>query len=363
MVNANGSGLVNLSNTPTYSETQPAWSPDGSRIAYVADEGGDLEIYILNANDPSVIRQVTENEADDWFPAWSPDNLQIAFYSTRDNQPAPELYVVNADGTLPTRLTQTGVFAPEDGLAAPAWAPNGSRIAFVSATSAAQPDQTELFSVRKDGTDRLQYTADGARALFPAWSPDGTRLAFASDRGGNSDIYLIEPDGTGLVNVTNSPALRDSHPAWAPSGAPVPPAASATPTPQGAAGTAPGAQDLLLIYDAAVPVFTLVNTAGARVNLLPLSFSGAGRTVPATIWQTEFLASPLDNFQAGACLMIWRFGLPEQPTPAECGTARQGWISDEAAVFWTQGTFQVLYNGTPLATCDSAAKTCVVDLP
>jgi len=117
----------------------------------------------------------------------------------------------------------------------------------------------------------------------------------------------------------------------------------------------------LLIYNAAVPSFYVVNVAGRSVNLAGLEFQGAGRAVTTTIW-LPYMSGSLDAFAVGGCLGVWGYGVPVQPPPAECGF-RHGWQESNTYVFWTDGTFTVLNNGAPIATCDSAAGRCPVDLP
>jgi Tol biopolymer transport system component len=80
----------------------PAWSPDGTRIAFHSDRDGDLDIYVVSA-DRSEIVQLTGNEATDVYPTWSPDGTRIAFASDRDGN--LEIYTMNADGTEQTRMT------------------------------------------------------------------------------------------------------------------------------------------------------------------------------------------------------------------------------------------------------------------
>jgi Tol biopolymer transport system component len=80
----------------------PAWSPDGTRIAFHSDRDEDMEIYVVDA-DRSEIVQLTDNEAMDISPTWSPDGTRIAFASNRDGN--LEIYTMNADGTAQTRMT------------------------------------------------------------------------------------------------------------------------------------------------------------------------------------------------------------------------------------------------------------------
>jgi Tol biopolymer transport system component len=102
VMNADGTSLVRLTNFPG-NELQPTWSPDGSKIAFVADgDGGLSQIYSMNANGTNRVR-LTGALHEDVSPSWSPDGTKIVFSSTRDGN--PELYVMNADGTNPVRLT------------------------------------------------------------------------------------------------------------------------------------------------------------------------------------------------------------------------------------------------------------------
>jgi len=345
-INVDGSGLTNLTNHPA-ADSQPAWSPDGTQIAFVSDrDGADPDIFVMASNGANPLSLRTGPGVDSQ-PAWSPRGGEIAYLSEQDGQQA--LYRVFAfeSAALPVRLSAEG-----DNVTGFAWAPDASRLAYVIESSAGMAASSELASVRADGTDRIVYTADGRSVESVGWSPDGEWLAFSSDRAGNFDVYILRPSGAGLVTVAGT-AAHARAPQWQPNPDAPGPAVTVT----------PGEQDLLLIYDAGVPVFTLQNTSGQELDLTLLAFQGAGRTIPATVWNTPFLASPLNAFKPIGCLMIWGFNLPEQPAPPECGDARQGWLSDNELIFWTAGTFDVLYGGQVIATCETGAGRCLVNLP
>lgn len=103
VMDADGSSLIRLTNNP-YMDTHPAWSPDGSRVAFVSDRSGDRDIYLM-APDGSELVNLTNNQFSDTSPAWSPDGRRIAFVSDRHGH--PDIFVMNADGSNPINLTQS----------------------------------------------------------------------------------------------------------------------------------------------------------------------------------------------------------------------------------------------------------------
>jgi Tol biopolymer transport system component len=179
----------------------PAWSPDGQRIAFQRPANG--EIYVVDADGTDLVR-LTRNAVGDGEPAWSPDGRQIAFQTTRDG-PA-EIYVMDADGTDARRVTNDNL--PD---LAPNWSPDGSRIAF---EKVAPNGNADIAVINADGSGQTRLTTHPADDRAAAWSPDGTRIAFTTGRDGNAEIYVMGSDGTGQTNVSNNPAT-DSRPDWA----------------------------------------------------------------------------------------------------------------------------------------------------
>ena len=99
----NSATLTQLTHTAGGTDLTPAWSPDGSRIAFVSDRDGDDEIYVMNADGSGQIRLTTSAGLDLW-PAWSPDGSQIAFDSHRDGN--IQIYVMNVDGSGQMPITR-----------------------------------------------------------------------------------------------------------------------------------------------------------------------------------------------------------------------------------------------------------------
>lgn len=208
VMNADGSERRNLSNIATnigniYSP--PAWSPDGSKIAFMSgkDGGTDTEIYVMSANG-SEQRNLTNNPALDSAPAWSPDGSKIAFWSNRDGRDITGgIYVMQANGSEQRNLTNniTTITLGH------AWAPDGRTIIFHSGG--------EIYVMNADGSGQRNLTNSPGFEWRPAWSPDGSKIAFLSGRQGDAEVYVMNADGSDQKNLTNTPDLYGS-PSWSP---------------------------------------------------------------------------------------------------------------------------------------------------
>jgi len=183
-----------------------AFPGENGLIAFASDRDGNNEIYIMDADGTDQAR-LTTNAASDSDPSWSPDGTRIAFISSRDHFTA-EIYVMDADGTDPTRLTTNTATDFQ-----PSWSPDGTRIAFTSA----RDGNSEIYVMHADGTNQTRLTTNTANDGDPSWSPDGASIAFASNRDGNSEIYVMDADGSGQTRLTTNTAV-DFGPAWSPDG-------------------------------------------------------------------------------------------------------------------------------------------------
>jgi Tol biopolymer transport system component len=191
-------------------QTDPAWSPDGARIAFASARAGSFDIYVMNA-DGTGTRRLTSTSANDQGPTWSADGSRIAFSRSDDGG---HVWVMNADGSGARRLTAE---LAEEG--EPSWSPDGSWIAYTRRASGS--DFREIWVVRPDGSGGRGVTQLEAQAFSPTWSPDSQRIAFSAtgdpavaDR---YDIYVIGADGKNMARPTHS-TVDAFEPAWSPAG-------------------------------------------------------------------------------------------------------------------------------------------------
>ncbi|HEV8683656.1 MAG TPA: phosphodiester glycosidase family protein [Actinomycetota bacterium] len=204
-------------------DREPTWSRSGNLIAFTRSvpASGSSRISVIRA-DGTGRRPLTRARPRgyDSSPAWSPVGGRIAFVSDRSGG-FPDIWVMNSDGTEPTRLTKNRMVD-----ANPAWSPDGTRIAFERCC----PDRSsEIYVMNADGTQKIRLTATPANEMEPTWSADSSMIAFAMfpPGGGNRDVHAVNVDGTGERALTIA-AAADVAPDWQ---RPVPPLPEPAPSP------------------------------------------------------------------------------------------------------------------------------------
>ncbi len=221
IVDANGANRVNLTKGRHKNNGVPRWSPDGTKIAFVSNRDDNSEIYVMNADGKNP-KNLTLHLDDDTCPTWSPDGRRIAFESMRVAEGVLnhwDIFVMDADGANRTNLTQN----PRAANRTPSWSPDGSKIAFAAVRDVNRVDlwnsDLDIFVMNADGTHPVRLTEDARFNWLPSWSPDGKRIAFvraAHDDITDCDIYVMNADGTDFVNLTQTPGLGEWHPSWKP---------------------------------------------------------------------------------------------------------------------------------------------------
>ena len=191
----------------------PAWSPDGSSIAYIESGSGTGELYTFDVQTGRPTRRTDTALIDEAGPAWSPDSRRIAFSRTAEGGTS-DIWTLDVETGTFSRLTSHPANELE-----PTWSPDGDEIAFTS-------DQTRRLSIHRmsaSGGRVAKLTHAPHRAAEdrqPAWSPHGRTIAFVRTApSGESDILLIQADGRGvLTNITSGSSDRSVDPTWTPDG-------------------------------------------------------------------------------------------------------------------------------------------------
>jgi Tol biopolymer transport system component len=183
--------------------SDPDWSPDGRQIVFVFHTHAYFSISVMDA-DGSNFRELTRpvHEQSNDAPDWSPDGLSIAFSSDRRGD--AEIYIMDADGGNVQQVTDNDT---ADWW--PAWSPDGSQIAFTSY----RDDNWDIYLMDIHGGNVQRLTDNPSKDWVSAWSPDGTQIAFASERDGNWEIYTMNVDGSQPRRLTHN-AAQDMDPAW-----------------------------------------------------------------------------------------------------------------------------------------------------
>ena len=184
------------------------YSPDGKRIAFCLMEGGNSNVWVMNA-DGSGGKRLTREPPINISPAWSPDGTRIAFVSERAG--TPQIYVMKADGTGVRRITFQGNYNQT-----PSWSPRGDAIAF---TARDERKVFDVFTVSPETTVISRVTQDQGRTNEePSWAPNGRMLVFQTDRNDPDSRQLVisDPKGDRQFMIVASKDADYASPVWGP---------------------------------------------------------------------------------------------------------------------------------------------------
>jgi hypothetical protein len=195
-IDAGGSNEFVVAETVGDSLVTPAWSPNGERLSYAANDRGNYDLFLINADGSNQVR-LTDTAGDDLSPMFSPDGTRLLYASDVTGRKSLQIVSRVLETGQVTRLTES-----QGQNLDPMWSPDGRSIVFASTR-----DRTaDIYIMRADGSDeRLLTVGDGsAENRHPAWSSDGNYLVFSSTRnGGVFNLFIMTPDGKNIQQITN----------------------------------------------------------------------------------------------------------------------------------------------------------------
>lgn len=270
VAHADGSGVRRIA-----AGTMPAWSPDGARIAYRADDG-EIHVMAADGSDDVVLTDVGWTA----YPDWSPDGHTLAFVGPgpRGHRDGSDVYTSNEDGSIVSNLTSHPAIDTQ-----PAWSPTGGTILFRTnraMESADAPLHEQLFQMNAEGGNLIRLTDDTTVTHAPTWSPDGTRIAFDDGRA----VFVANADGSGITRVVDGVS-----PAWRPV-VEAPDASHAAGTPSASSEHDPG-----LGFDVCDATHVMGRFDGATEGTVYVASRMTGGRCPAVLNAPQVVAVDVDG--------------------------------------------------------------------
>ncbi len=202
---ADGTHQIRLTHHPA-TDKAPSWAPDGKRLAFSSNRGGNFNIYILELKS-GVVENLTQNLFEDGIPTWSPDGKRVAFHSKR--QFNWDIYTINVMTREEQRLTHQPLMDTY-----PTWSPDGRYIVYSSMRQEVDHADFDLYLMdAEDGGNKKALTDTPTDEAVPAWSPDGSLIAFQSEQDGRWVIHLMDIDGNKRRELINNGAWA-AQPKW-----------------------------------------------------------------------------------------------------------------------------------------------------
>jgi TolB protein len=209
VIEPDGTGRTALTHSAHRANFDPAWSADGTKIAFdTAAKGSPPALRTMNADGSgqALVVSMSSTYVDIEHPSWSPDGTKIAFCAINQHSHA-KIFTVAADGlTAPVKLSPKG---EDDCL--PDWSPDGTTIVFDSFPASGP---LEIWTMDADGSNRAKI----GKGVTPSWSADGTQIAFTKPAGKRYDVFVMNADGSGITQVTSTARRWEFNPVFSPDG-------------------------------------------------------------------------------------------------------------------------------------------------
>lgn len=208
MINADGTGLQQLSSEQFANDYYPTFIPGGGGLLFASNRNGPFDIYLMLFAQRTIER-ITSDVGDVISPEFSPDGRQIVFANRPGDGPT-SLWMVNRDGSDP-HLFYTG----SGPIVAVTWSPDGKTLAY--AMQMDLPNQYEIFLINLDGSGqrRLTNSLSGIGGSI-SWSPDGTSLLISAGPVGGKEIYRVDASSGAAQQLTNGG--NNAAPSYSPDG-------------------------------------------------------------------------------------------------------------------------------------------------
>ena len=212
VMNADGSDITVLISIANWWQdyTRPAWSPDGQRIA-LASYDGDLnsyecgDIYVMNA-DGTDLKRLTSHHGCEDYPSWSPDGRKIIYSRWIADDASGQIRLMDANGTNDVVLAQSS-----EALNGPKFSPDGNRIVYYFRPGG-PGNPGEIYVMNADGSNPVRL----GQGAYPTWSPDGRRIAFTCRPIEQSNLCIMNADGSDVVNITAQHNISVCDKDWKP---------------------------------------------------------------------------------------------------------------------------------------------------
>jgi len=210
-IGADGGSLARVVPKATWEDIAPAWSPDGTTLAFVSERTGDRDIWTARPGSGDRPVNLTRTpRRQEWLPTWSSEG-RLAFLTERSGGRSDTIDVIHANGGHRVTVVSRGadIFGVE-------WSPRGNHIAFGVQTGAS----FAIDSVRADGSGQMRWASGLRHAVVYDWRPDGRWVLFQGDLDGRRVLFEIATGGGHRIRRLTSPGPRESdqHAAYSPTG-------------------------------------------------------------------------------------------------------------------------------------------------